>query len=123
MNVDAPKRDLKGPFLNRLTGFWGPLRNLSAARSRAIWSRSGPTEAGCLVGRWPPYSAALSIEVPQAVPRAPGGVRAQGTRNPGSHVQLWRCPDTLQEHPNNLLARTSGPIGPRWPVLPETLLP
>jgi hypothetical protein len=45
MNVDAPKRDLAGPFLNRLTGFWRPLRNLSAARSRVNGSRSLLTAA------------------------------------------------------------------------------
>src|SRR5215217_5269952 len=45
MNVDAPKRDFTGPFLNRLTGFWGPLRNLSAARSRVNGSRSLLTAA------------------------------------------------------------------------------
>src|SRR5215216_1336424 len=39
MNVDAPKRDFTGPFLNRLTGFWGPLRNLGAAQSRIDGSR------------------------------------------------------------------------------------
>jgi hypothetical protein len=45
MNVDAPKRDLAGPFLNRLTGFWRPLRNLGAARSRVNGSRSLLTAA------------------------------------------------------------------------------
>ena len=45
MNVDAPKRDFTGPFLNRLTGIWGPLRNLSAARSHVNGSRSLLTAA------------------------------------------------------------------------------
>jgi hypothetical protein len=45
MNVDAPKRDLAGPFLNRLTGFWRPLQNLSAVRSRVNGSRSLLTAA------------------------------------------------------------------------------
>src|SRR5918996_5818101 len=45
MNVDAPKRDLAGPFLNRLTGFWRPLRNLGAARSLVNESRSLLTAA------------------------------------------------------------------------------
>ena len=45
MNGDAPKRDLAGPFLNRLTGFWRPLRNLSAARHRVNGSRSLLTAA------------------------------------------------------------------------------
>ena len=45
MNVDAPKGDFTGPFLNRLTGIWGPLRNLSAARSRVNGSRSLLTAA------------------------------------------------------------------------------
>jgi hypothetical protein len=45
MNVDAPKRDLAGPFLNRLTGFWRPLRNLGAARARVNGSRSLLTAA------------------------------------------------------------------------------
>src|SRR5687768_13467793 len=39
MNVDSPKRDLAGPLLDRLTGFWRPLRNLGAARSRVNGSR------------------------------------------------------------------------------------
>jgi hypothetical protein len=45
MNVDAPKRDLAGPFLNRLTGFWRPLRTLGTARSRVNGSRSLLTAA------------------------------------------------------------------------------
>jgi hypothetical protein len=45
MDVDAPKRDLAGPFLNRLTGFWRPLRNLSAARSHINRPRSLLTAA------------------------------------------------------------------------------
>src|SRR5215212_5875283 len=45
MNVDAPTRDLAGPFLTRLTGFWRPLRNLSAARSRVSGPRSLLTAA------------------------------------------------------------------------------
>ena len=45
MNVDAPNRELAGPFLDRLTGFWRPLRNLSAARSRVNGSRSLLTAA------------------------------------------------------------------------------
>jgi hypothetical protein len=45
MDVDAPKRDLAGPFLNRLTGFWRPLQNLSAVRSRVNGSRSLLTAA------------------------------------------------------------------------------
>jgi hypothetical protein len=40
MNVDSPKRDLAGPLLVRLTGFWRPLRNLGTARSRVNGSRS-----------------------------------------------------------------------------------
>ena len=46
MNVEAPKRDLTGPFLNKLAGFWRPLRNLSAARSRVSATRSLLTAAG-----------------------------------------------------------------------------
>ena len=45
MNVEATQRDLRGPFLNRLAGFWGPLRNLSAARSRINATRSLLTAA------------------------------------------------------------------------------
>src|SRR5919112_6852771 len=45
MNVEAPKRDFAGPFLNRLTGFWRPLRNLGAARSLVNESRSLLTAA------------------------------------------------------------------------------
>jgi hypothetical protein len=45
MDVDAPKRDLAGPFLNRLTGFWRPLRSFGAARSRVNGSRSLLTAA------------------------------------------------------------------------------
>ena len=45
MNVDSPKRDLAGPLLDRLTGFWRPLRNLGAARSRVNGSRSLLTAA------------------------------------------------------------------------------
>jgi hypothetical protein len=45
MNVEAPQRDLRGPFLNRLAGFWRPLRNLSAARSRVNATRSLLTAA------------------------------------------------------------------------------
>ncbi|CAN5651406.1 hypothetical protein BH20ACT12_BH20ACT12_16070 [soil metagenome] len=45
MNVEAPQRDLRGPFLNRLVGFWRPLRNLSAARSRVNATRSLLTAA------------------------------------------------------------------------------
>src|SRR5829696_7187856 len=45
MNVDSPKRDLAGPLLVRLTGFWRPLRNLGAARSRVNGSRSLLTAA------------------------------------------------------------------------------
>jgi hypothetical protein len=45
MNVEAPKRDLAGPFLNRLTGFWLPLRNLGAARSLVNEPRSLLTAA------------------------------------------------------------------------------
>src|SRR3712207_2285314 len=45
MNVEAPKRDLAGPFLNRLTGFWRPLRNLGGARSLVNESRSLLTAA------------------------------------------------------------------------------
>src|ERR671921_1712645 len=45
MGVDAPKRDLAGTFLNRLTGFWRPLRNLSAARSHINRPRSLLTAA------------------------------------------------------------------------------
>jgi hypothetical protein len=45
MNIEAPKRDLTGPFLNRLAGFWRPLRNLSAARSHVNGTRSLLTAA------------------------------------------------------------------------------
>src|ERR671913_1665011 len=45
MDVDVPKRDLAGPFLNRLTGFWRPLRSFGAARSRVNGSRSLLTAA------------------------------------------------------------------------------
>ena len=45
MNVDSPKRDLAGPLLDRLTGFWRPLRNLGAALSRVNGSRSLLTAA------------------------------------------------------------------------------
>jgi hypothetical protein len=45
MNVEAPKRDLANSFLNRLTGFWRPLRNLSAAGSPVNGSRSLLTAA------------------------------------------------------------------------------
>jgi hypothetical protein len=45
MNVDSPKRDLAGPLLVRLTGFWRPLRNLGTARSRVNGSRSLLTAA------------------------------------------------------------------------------
>jgi hypothetical protein len=45
MNVEAPKRDLASPFLDRLTGFWRPLRNLGAARSHVNGSRSLLTAA------------------------------------------------------------------------------
>jgi hypothetical protein len=45
MNVEAAKLDLTGPFLNRLAGFWRPLRNFSAARSRVNATRSLLTAA------------------------------------------------------------------------------
>ena len=45
MNVDSPKRDLAGPLLDRLTGFWRPLRNLGAAGSCVNGSRSLLTAA------------------------------------------------------------------------------
>ena len=45
MNVDSPKRDLAGPLLDRLTGFWRPLRNLGAAPSRVNGLRSLLTAA------------------------------------------------------------------------------
>jgi hypothetical protein len=45
MNVEAPQRDLRGPLLNRLAGFWRLLRNLSAARSRVNATRSLLTAA------------------------------------------------------------------------------
>jgi hypothetical protein len=45
MNVNVSKRDLTGPFVERLAGFWRPLRNLGAARSRGDGSRSLLTAA------------------------------------------------------------------------------
>src|SRR5919112_1986662 len=45
MNVEAPQQDRRGPFLNKLAGFWRPLRNLSAARSRVNATRSLLTAA------------------------------------------------------------------------------
>lgn len=45
MSVDVPKRDLTGPFLNRLAGFWRPLRDLGVAQSRVSGTRSLLTAA------------------------------------------------------------------------------
>ena len=45
MNADVPRGALAGPFLARLAGFWRPLRNLGAARSRVDGSRSLLTAA------------------------------------------------------------------------------
>jgi hypothetical protein len=39
MMVDVPKRDLTGPFLEKLAGLWRPLRNLGAAASRVEGTR------------------------------------------------------------------------------------
>jgi hypothetical protein len=45
MNVNVSKRDLTGPFVERLAGFWRPLRNLGDDRSRGDGSRSLLTAA------------------------------------------------------------------------------
>src|SRR5215211_6123289 len=39
MRVDVPKRDLTGPFLGKLAGFWRPLRSLSVAQARVDGTR------------------------------------------------------------------------------------
>ena len=45
IDVDVPKRDLTGPFLSRLAGFWRPLRNLGATQSCVNETRSLLTAA------------------------------------------------------------------------------
>src|SRR5919112_2581765 len=45
MNVEAPQQDRRGPFLNKLAGFWRPLRNLAAPRPRVNATRSLLTAA------------------------------------------------------------------------------
>ena len=45
MNFNVSKRDLTGLFVERLAGFWRPLRNLGAAQSRGDGSRSLLTAA------------------------------------------------------------------------------
>ena len=45
MRVDVPKRDLTGPFLDRLAGLWRLLRSLGAAQSRIEGTRSMLTAA------------------------------------------------------------------------------
>jgi hypothetical protein len=45
MRVDVPKRDLVEPFVERLAGFWRPLRKLGAASSRLEGTRALLTAA------------------------------------------------------------------------------
>jgi hypothetical protein len=45
MRVEVPRRDLPGPFLDRLAGLWRPLRNLGVAQPRVEGTRSLLTAA------------------------------------------------------------------------------
>ena len=45
MRLEVPRRDLTGPFLDRLAALWRPLRNLGAAQPRVEKTRSLLTAA------------------------------------------------------------------------------